>query len=141
MRVSAPLGAEFKDLCRMCETRFREDWDWDRDSVTLMDEPEEVDYTDHMWVVSDISKPVVDSDLDLEFKDTNNEQHYFRLVVTADRVVFGGMTNSGFLESGYLKREEGENAGDGIQAVANELSLYYNEGPQACARIVCNERM
>lgn len=57
------------------------------------------------WAVSDISNPIPIRSNILEFQDNKNEWHYFEIIVTKERIVFGGSTNTGFIESGYLERE------------------------------------
>ena len=139
-RVSSPNAVDFEDLCRMVQLRMINDtgqWDWDRDGVTLLDEPEEIDYTDFVWEPSDVSKTIPMRSNDLVFEDANGESHHFVVLATKDRVVFGDVTNTGFLESGYLKRT----AGESLEALLEELQSYYEDGPESCTRIVYNERM
>ncbi len=93
------------------------------------------------WSVSDISEPLdLGCGPDLEFKDSRGEWHHFSIIATREKIVFGSMCNTGFLESGYLERD-----GDGLQTSLEEtladLETYYNDGPQYVSRICCNERM
>ena len=78
-----------------------------------------------------------------EFTDCHGETHAFELLVTADRkrIVFGGSVNAGFLESGYIEREDHEAYTDALTELVEDLMVYYNDGPQYVSRIVCNERM
>lgn len=77
----------------------------------------------------------------LEIDDTKGETHYFETVVTDNHIVFGGSTNSAFLQCGYIKRDEAESIVETLQALLDDLSVYYNDGKQHVSRIVCNERM
>lgn len=91
------------------------------------------------WRASDVSDPLYSGEI--EFQDESKEWHHFHLIVTESRVVFGGACNLGFLESGYLLREEGESMDEGLRECMEELECYYNDGPQFTNRIVYNERM
>lgn len=65
----------------------------------------------------------------------------FEVLSLPDRLVFGGSSNAGFLESGYIKREEGEDDDDLLIELADELETYYRDGLGSTNRIVHNERM
>lgn len=96
------------------------------------------------WSVSDISKPVRilgNECNDIEFQDNQGEWQHFIVIATKDRVVFGGACNVGFLESGFIVREDGESLDETLQEMLSDLEVYYNDGPQYVSRIVCNERM
>lgn len=92
------------------------------------------------WSVSDISNPIV-GPLDHEFQDRNGEWHHFIVLITEDRFVFGGATNSGFLESGYMIRSADDAPTDDFIDLEADLETYYNDGPGYTLRIVCNQRM
>ena len=77
----------------------------------------------------------------VEFRDDTGEWHYFELLATKERVVFGDYCNVGFLESGYIEREEGESMDETLQELLADLETYYNDGPEYVSRIVCNECM
>lgn len=93
------------------------------------------------WKPSDISNPVAMRSNIVEFQDNTGEWHDFYVVVTADRIVFGGACNVGFLESGYLIREDHESLDESLQELVADLETWYNDGPQYVSRIICNERM
>jgi hypothetical protein len=69
------------------------------------------------------------------------EWHSFDIVTTPERVVFGGTCNAGFLESGYIEREDFECLDETLQELLSDLEAYYRDGPEYVARIVCNARM
>lgn len=96
------------------------------------------------WTVSDISNPFKinrhGEDI-IEFQDLWGEWHFFNIIGTKERIVFGGCCNAGFLESGYIEREQGESIDDTLAEMLSDLECYYNDGPQYVSRIVCNERM
>ncbi len=81
----------------------------------------------------------------IEFQDNNKgEWHTFQVLsacAPSDRICFGGACNTGFLESGYIRREEYESTEETLQEMLADLHTYYNDGPQYVSRIVCNERM
>ena len=93
------------------------------------------------WQVSDISREIPMRSNELEFQDNKGEWHDFYIVVTLDRVVFGGACNAGFIESGYIVREDYESLDETLQEMLADLEVYYNDGPRYVSRIVCNERM
>ena len=77
----------------------------------------------------------------LEFQDDAEEWHAFDIVVTPERIVFGGCCNAGFMESGYIERDDCESIDETLAELLSDLECYYNDGPQYVSRIVCNERM
>lgn len=89
------------------------------------------------WSVSDISvtEPLKRNILELESGE------YFYIIVTPSRVVFGGACNAGFIESGYIEREDGESLDDTLSELLADLEVFYSDGPSYVSRIVCNERM
>lgn len=95
------------------------------------------------WAVSDIS--LAKSIGVLEFQDNKGEWHDFHVMACSDRLVFGGACNAGFLESGYILRDEMDNASPIHNALLTELladlETYYNDGAAFVSRIVCNDRM
>jgi len=99
--------------------------------------------TKAQWTVSDLTnaKPVSSRSSCIEFQDNAGTWHYFELLKTPDRIVFGGACNAGFLESGFILREEYESPDETLQAMFADLETYYNDGPDFVSRIVCNERM
>ena len=70
-----------------------------------------------------------------------NEEHYFEIMQTSTRLVFGGSTNTGFLESGYIEIDPYFSLNENLQELVVDLECYYNDGPKYVSRIVCNERM
>lgn len=103
-------------------------------------------YMKKQWSASDTSNPINISSIGIvepiiEFQDNKGEWHNFHIIATQERIVFGGACNTGFIESGYLEREEGESIDRGLQELLEDLEVYYNDGPQYVSRIVCNERM
>lgn len=77
----------------------------------------------------------------LEFQDNKGEWHDFEVMETPDKLVFGGAVNAGFLESGFLQKEEGESTDEALQELQSDLEVYYNDGPNYVSRIVVNQRM
>lgn len=66
---------------------------------------------------------------------------YFEVLETTERLVFGGACNAGFLESGYILREDHESLDETLQELHADLETFYRDGAQYVSRIVCNERM
>jgi len=90
------------------------------------------------WTVSDIEGAKYLGII--EFQSTDEEYHNFEIMQTADRLVFGGSTNTGFIESGYIELEDGD-VDDALQELLADLEVYYNDGPQYTSHIIFNERM
>ena len=65
----------------------------------------------------------------------------FYVMATNTRLVFGSPCNAGFLESGYILREDGERTDETLQELHSDLETFYRDGAQYVSRIVCNERM
>jgi len=77
----------------------------------------------------------------MEFQDKTGEWRSFEvLLLPEDRLLFGGAVNTGFLESGFM-RLDGTLWAFALQDLEEELKAYYNEGPQAAPRLICNARM
>ena len=108
-----------------------------------------VDADRNAWTVSDLT----DADYlgTLEVESTNHDGHPeiypFEIVRTHEegatpaRLVFGGNTNSGFLESGFIPMEDGETLNAALHDLHDDLQTYYLHAPRFTSRIICNERM
>ena len=83
--------------------------------------------------------------------DTTNAKHigtleieggeYFEVLEKETKLVFGSACNAGFLESGYILREDFESLDETLQELHADLETFYRDGAQYVSRIVCNERM
>jgi hypothetical protein len=99
------------------------------------------------WTSSDLTKckPIncghVGNVSLIEFQDSKGEYHNFEILASPERIIFGGYCNAGFLESGYILRDDGESINDTLTEMLSDLETYYNDGAQFVSRIVCNERM
>jgi hypothetical protein len=87
------------------------------------------------WTVTDVSNAKYLGTLELDSGEC------FEIIATDSRLVFGGACNAGFLESGYIEREEFESIDETLQELHADLSTYYTDGPSYVSRIVCNSRM
>ena len=98
--------------------------------------------TKHQWTPSDTENA---SYLGIiEFQSLDGEWHNFEVLqchAPSDRIVFGGACNVGFLESGFIRRDDYESTDETLSEMLADLETYYNDGPQYVSRIVCNERM
>ena len=65
----------------------------------------------------------------------------FEILQDTDRLIFGGSCNCGFLESGFIRREDGESTDETLEEMVVDMETYYRDGPSYVSRIVCNERM
>ena len=95
--------------------------------------------TKEKWQASDSSKAKLVGEL--EFQDSKGKWQLFTILSLPDRLLFGSCCNVGFLESGYVLREEGESLDETLQELLADLECYYNDGPSYVSRIVCNECM
>lgn len=77
----------------------------------------------------------------VEFQSDDGEWHYFYVYETKERIVFGGATNVGFLESGYMEKDSAFSLDEHIQTLVEELETFYNAGAQHATELVCTERM
>ncbi len=95
------------------------------------------------WSVTDISnaKPIGSGLSIIEFQTDDDEFHNFHILECDDRIVFGGCCNMGFLESGYILKEDGESLDDTLMNLLEDLYCFYNDGPEYVSRIIHNERM
>lgn len=75
------------------------------------------------------------------FQDDKKEWHIFKLYETENTILFGGCTNCGFLQSGYMQKDECFSLDENLQELFEELEVYYNDGYRYTNGIVCNERM
>ena len=66
---------------------------------------------------------------------------YFEVLATDDKLVFGSACNVGFLESGYVLRDDCESLDETLQELHADLEVYYRDGASYVSRIVCNQRM
>ena len=77
----------------------------------------------------------------IEVQDIFGEYQTFNILNTKDRLVFGGMCNVGFLESGYFVKDDCFSLDENLQELLQELQVYYNQGGNYTTNIVYNERM
>ena len=66
---------------------------------------------------------------------------HFDILRGVDRLIFGGACNVGFLESGYIVREDGETDDELLAELVADLLVFYSDGPRSVSRIVVNDRM
>lgn len=92
-------------------------------------------HTQKSWTVSDITAPLFEGVIEIESGE------HFHVIITAERVVFGGACNAGFLESGFMLREDYESIDESLQECVADLSVYYSDGPSYVSRIIYNDRM
>lgn len=75
-----------------------------------------------------------------EFQSTEDgEWHNFEVVSKGEYIVFGSACNTGLLQSGYIKLEEGETIEECLDELHNDLIAFYDGGYHN--RIIHNERM
>ena len=91
------------------------------------------------WSVTDVTD--AKGPKDVEFQDDTGEWHHFTVLITLSRLVFGGVCNVGFIESGYMEREDGIHLDEQLQELYQQLQDYYNQGSEAAPALVCNQRM
>ena len=91
--------------------------------------------TQAQWTASNITKAQYRGILELESGE------YFEILETKSRIVFGNACNAGFLESGYITKEDHESLDETLRELHEDLECYYRDGAKYVSRIVCNERM
>jgi hypothetical protein len=77
----------------------------------------------------------------LEFQDIEQEYHVFEIIETNEKLVFGSSCNCGFIESGYIDKDDCFSTDEILQSLFEDLEIYYNDGIQFTSDIVVNERM
>lgn len=77
----------------------------------------------------------------IEFQSNDEEFHYFYIYETETAIVFGGACNCGFLESGYMPKDDYFSLDENLQELIQNLECFYNYGYQHTTLIVCNDRM
>lgn len=81
----------------------------------------------------------------IEFKIERGKQRdehiYFEIYNTPRALVFGGSTNTGFLQSGYMIKDNVFSLDVNLQELLADLEVYYNDGPSSVSRIITNARM
>lgn len=77
----------------------------------------------------------------VEFQSDDGEFHHFEIIETETRLVFGGICNIGFMESGYMKFDHDFSVDENLQQLIEDLEVYYNAGAEYVSNIVCTERM
>lgn len=95
------------------------------------------------WKPQDLSNATYLGSLDIPVGKGNDSPH-FEVLRTADSLVFGKSTDgkfATFLQSGYLRVEEGESTDEALQELVEDLSVFYTDGTSYVSRIVVNERM
>jgi hypothetical protein len=91
--------------------------------------------TQTQWSVSNTTNADYLGILELESGE------YFEVLATDTKLVFGSACNVGFLESGYILRDDCESIDETLQELHADLETYYRDGASYVSRIVCNERM
>lgn len=76
----------------------------------------------------------------MEFEDNYGQYHDFDLVDCKDKIIFGGCTNTGMLQSGYILKED-RTLNETLQELLADLECFYNDGPGYVSDIVVNDRM
>ena len=87
------------------------------------------------WNISDTANANYIGTLEIEGGES------FEVLETNERLVFGGACNAGFLESGYIMREDHESLDETLRELNDDLETFYRDGREYVSRIVCNERM
>ena len=100
------------------------------------------------WEVNDVSRAkylgMIEVQLPLKKRGAvvlESACERFEVLKLPKRLVFGGACNVGFLESGYIEREEHESVDETLQELVEDLEVYYRDGKKYTSRIVCNGRM
>lgn len=89
------------------------------------------------WKISNIDKAKYLGTV--EFQDDKGEWHDFEILETKRRFIFGGACNVGFIESGFLEKDDCQDLSD----LLSLLEDYYNYGPEFASDggLIFNERM
>ena len=78
----------------------------------------------------------------IEFEDNSNEWHYFEIFQSNTHLIFGGINNTGFIESGNFKIDSDFSNDENLQELLVDLESYYNDGAgYQSDSFACNDRM
>lgn len=77
----------------------------------------------------------------IEFEDNKGELHNFELMETSNQIIFGSSSNAGFLESGYMEKNDCFSLDENLQELLSDLETFYSDGKEYTEWIICNERM
>jgi len=77
----------------------------------------------------------------IEFQSIDKEWHNFEIYDTKDKIVFGGFCNTGFIESGYLPKDNDFSFDENLSELLADLECYYDNNKEYICNIVTNERM
>jgi hypothetical protein len=91
--------------------------------------------TQTQWTVSNTTNAEHLGTLELESGES------FEVLATDTKLVFGSTCNVGFLESGYILRDDCESLDETLRELHADLETYYRDGASYVSRIVCNQRM
>ena len=92
------------------------------------------------WTASDTEKAKYLGIIEIISGDEGMEEfHDFTLLEIEDRILFGGMCNVCFLESGYILKDDCFSTDEILQDLVEELEAFYRTGK--ADNIVYNERM
>lgn len=89
------------------------------------------------WSASDVSSPLFSGYVEIDIRTSavprrgegKEDAAVYFVIVTADRVVVGGQTNSTFLEAGYYERPAGESVDRSLAECLEELRVANTDGP------------
>lgn len=95
--------------------------------------------TKQIWKANDTTNSKLVGELEIVNDEGNSS--VFTVLSTPERLIFGGVCNVGFIESGYIERDSSESIDETLQKLKMDLEVYYSVGPNYVSRIVCNERM
>lgn len=73
--------------------------------------------------------------------EVNGEFHIFEIYHNQDVFVFGSHTNTGLLQSGYMEISDCFSFDANLQAMIEDIEVYYRDGKEYTNCIVCNDRM
>ena len=65
----------------------------------------------------------------------------FEIVKTDKHLVFGSSTNTGLLQSGYMEIDDYFSIDENLQALIENIEIFYSDGSLYAVDIVCNDRM
>lgn len=78
----------------------------------------------------------------VEFQDNNENYQSFEIINTPKNILFGSSCNTGFLQSGYYKKDKSLSFDENLQELLSDLKIYYNEGYNYTTdNFICNDRM
>jgi len=73
----------------------------------------------------------------VEFQSSKGDFHVFEIMETKTRLMFGGVCNAGFIEFGYMEKDDVFSLDESLQELVCQLEQYYESGKDSACKLCC----